>query len=84
MHLSLCVQTRIIASSDDERGICVMKEVTEMWPFLLDGITGVKKISYKLIILLKFLFSLGRIPLLCDRFLLANKGKPLIVDATRG
>ncbi|EGM7085840.1 hypothetical protein ACHHY8_02330 [Enterobacter cloacae complex sp. 2024EL-00215] len=34
-----------------------------------------KKISYKLIILLKFLFSLGRIPLLCDRFLLANKGK---------
>lgn len=55
-----------------------------MRPFLLDGITGVKKISYKLIILLKFLFSLGRIPLLCDRFLLANKGKPLIVDATRG
>lgn len=52
-----------------------MKEVTEMWPFLLDGITGVKKISYKLIILLKFLFSLGRIPLLCDRFLLTNKGK---------
>ena len=61
-----------------------MKEVTEMWPFLLDGITGVKKISYKLIILLKFLLSLGRIPLLCDRFLLANNGKPLIVDATRG
>ncbi len=52
--------------------------------FLLDGITGVKKISYKLIILLKFLFSLGRIPLLCVRFLLTNKGKPLIVDATRG
>ena len=35
-----------------------MKEVTEMWPFLLDGITGVKKISCNLIILLKFLFSL--------------------------
>lgn len=55
-----------------------------MRPFLLDGITGVKKISYKLIILLKFILSLGSIPLLCDRFLLANNGKPLIVDATRG
>lgn len=48
-----------------------------MRPFLLDGITVVKKISYKLIILLKFLFSLGRIPLLCDRFMRTNKGKPL-------
>lgn len=47
-----------------------------MRPFLLYEITGVKKISYKLIILLKFLLSLGRIPLLCDRFLIANKGKP--------
>ncbi|MGC6028786.1 hypothetical protein [Enterobacter kobei] len=69
------MQTRITASSDDEEDIWVMKEVTEMWPFLLDGITGVKKISNKLIILLKFLFSLGRIPLLCDRFLLTNKRK---------
>ncbi|AKE95067.1 Uncharacterised protein [Cronobacter sakazakii] len=47
-----------------------------MRPFLLDGITGVKKISHKLIILLKFLFCLGSIPLLCDRFLITNKGKP--------
>lgn len=47
-----------------------------MRPFLLDGITGVKKISYKLIILLKFILSLGSIPLLCDRFLIDNKWKP--------
>lgn len=56
--------------------IVKMREVAEMRPFLLDGITGVKKISYKLIILLKFILSLGSIPLLCDRFLIANKGKP--------
>ncbi|ECB1141382.1 hypothetical protein EU383_21865 [Salmonella enterica subsp. enterica serovar Napoli] len=53
---------------------CV-KQVAEMRPFLLDGITGVKKLSYKPINLLKFLFILGRIPLLCDRFLFANNGK---------
>lgn len=32
-----------------------------MRPFLLDGITGVKNYSNKLIILLKFLIFLGRI-----------------------
>lgn len=47
--------------------------VAEMRPFLLDEITGVKKYSHKPIILLNFIFSLGRIPLLCDRFVLTNK-----------
>lgn len=54
-----------------------------MRPFLLDEITGVKEYSYKLIILLKFLTILGRIPLLCDYFLINTNGKALIVDATR-
>ncbi|EKN8446771.1 TPA: hypothetical protein O7Y00_002450 [Salmonella enterica] len=58
-----------------------MKQVAEMRPFLLDGITGVKKLSYKPINLLKFLFILGRIPLLCDRFLFANNGKAQKVAA---
>ncbi|HAK8245809.1 TPA: hypothetical protein H2W13_003918 [Salmonella enterica] len=52
-----------------------MKQAAEMRPFLLDVITGVKKTSYKPINLLKFLFILGRIPLLCDRFLFANNRK---------
>ncbi len=49
--------------------------VAEMRPFLLDEITGVKKYSHKPIILLNFIFSLGRIPLLCDHFVLTNKRK---------
>lgn len=53
--------------------------------FLLDGITGVKNHSNKLIILLKFLIFLGRILVLLEHFVLIHKRKtPEQLELFRG
>lgn len=51
-------------------------KVAEMRPFLLEGITGVKKHSYKLIFLLRFLFRLAMIRSCVVNCCTAHKGRP--------